>query len=77
MAAWLFQLMTVLLLQRELATLAQGVAGEQSWLPKFTLNYADEERTMSDQSGNKKSSLDRSKCLSPSTTEFLIHLPKI
>lgn len=77
MAAWLFQLMTVLLLQCELATLAQGVAGEQSWLPKFTLNYADEEHTMSDQPGNQKSSLDRSKCLSLSTTEFLIHLPKI
>lgn len=53
MAAWLFQLMTVLLLQHELATLAQGVAGEPSWLPKFTLNYADEEHTMSDQPSTK------------------------
>lgn len=77
MAAWLFQMMTVLLLQRELATLAQGVAGEPSWLPKFTLNYADEEHTMSDQPSTKNSSLDRSKRLSLSTTEFLIHLPKI
>lgn len=43
MTAWTFWLLSVSLLHLELATQAEGVAGEQLWLPRFTLNYADEE----------------------------------
>lgn len=77
MAAWISQLMAVLLLHLELVTLAQGVAGEQLWLPKFTLNYADKEYTVNDQPSNRNSPLDRSKSLSLCIPEFLICLPKI